>query len=85
MLREMVGRREESLQIDDASSVTDLIKLLSSKHGKKFSDFVFDHKGKLRDGFAFAINGDAVSETKLSVTKCKSVQEFVILPPISGG
>jgi MoaD family protein len=85
MLREMIGKREESLQIDDSSSVTDLIKLLSSKHGKRFADFVFDQKGNLREGFAFAVNGDSLSESKLSTTKCKDVQEFVILPPISGG
>ncbi|MHB2035491.1 MAG: MoaD/ThiS family protein [Nitrososphaerales archaeon] len=84
VLREMVGRREEGLQIDDASNLVDLIELLSSKHGKKFTDFVFD-QGKLRDGFAFAINGDSLSESKLSSTKCKNVREFVILPPISGG
>jgi MoaD family protein len=85
MLREMVGRREESLVIDDASCVTDLIKQLSSKHGKRFTDFVFDQEGNLREGFAYAVNGDSISESKLSSTKCDTVKEFVILPPISGG
>jgi MoaD family protein len=85
MIKEMVGKREENLEIDDSSNITDLIKLLSSKHGQRFTDFVFDKKGNLRDGFAFAVNGDSLSESKLSSTKCKSVQEFVILPPISGG
>jgi len=79
MLKEMVGKREESLQIDDSSSVADLIKLLSSKHGQRFTDFVFDEKGNLRDGFAFAVNGDSLSVSKLSSIKCKDVQEFVIL------
>jgi molybdopterin converting factor small subunit len=85
MLREIVGKREETLVVRDADSVMDLIKLLSSKHGKKFSDFVFDKEGNLRDGFAYAINGDSVSESKLSSVRCRSVREFVILPPISGG
>jgi len=85
MLREMIGKREESLQIDDSSSISDLIKLLSTKHGKRFADFVFDQKGNLREGFAFAVNGDSLSESKLGSTKCSDVKEFVILPPISGG
>lgn len=85
MLKEMVGKREENLQIDDSSNVKDLIELLSSKHGKRFSDFVFDQKGNLREGFAFAVNGDSVNASKFSSTKCKDVKEFVILPPISGG
>ncbi len=85
MLREMVGTREESIQIDDSSSVEDLVKLLSSKHGQRFTDFVFDKKGKLRDGFAYAVNGDSVNESKLFSIKCGGVTEFAILPPVSGG
>lgn len=85
MLKEMVGKREEVVQIDDTSNVTDLIRLLSSKHNKRFADFVFDQKGNLREGFAFAVNGDSLSESKLDSTRCKDVKEFVILPPISGG
>lgn len=85
MLKEMIGKREESVQIEDSSSVSDLIVLLSTKHGKKFEDFVFDKKGNLRNGLAFAVNGDSIEESKLASTKCKEVKEFVILPPISGG
>jgi MoaD family protein len=85
MLKEMIGKREESLQIEDSASISDLIKLLSTKHGKRFAGFVFDQKGSLREGFAFAVNGDSLSESKLESTKCRDVKEFVILPPISGG
>ncbi len=85
MLREIVGKREETMQIEDASTAIDLVKLISSKHGQKFSDFVFDKKGGLREGFAYAINGDAVEDSKLGSIKCRDVKEFVILPPISGG
>jgi MoaD family protein len=84
-LREIVGKREERILIDDDSRVTDLVTMLSDIHGKKFSEFVFDSTGKLKDGFAYAINGDSVSGDRLRRTKCKEVSEFVILPPISGG
>lgn len=85
ILRELVGKREENLSVEDTSSVVDLIKVLSSRHGRKFNDFVFDQKGRIRNGLAFAINGNSVSKSKLSSTRCKMVSEFVILPPISGG
>lgn len=85
MLREIAGKREETLEMEDSSSGMDLIRELSSKHGKRFSQVVFDKDGNLREGFAYAINGDTVNETTLASIKCNGVQEFVILPPISGG
>lgn len=85
MLREIAGRREETLQLEDSSSAIDLIRELSSKHGQRFSEIVFDKRGNLREGFAYAVNGDTVNETKLASIKCRDVREFVILPPISGG
>ena len=85
MLREIAGKREETLQMEDSSSAVDLIRVLSSKHSQRFSEIVFDKKGNLREGFAYAVNGDTVNETKLASTKCRDVHEFAILPPISGG
>lgn len=85
MLREIAGKREETLQLEDSSSAIDLIRELSSKHGKRFSEVVFDKNGNLREGFAYAINGDTLNETRLASIECSDIQEFVILPPISGG
>ena len=85
LLREIVGSREEGLVIDDKLGASEIIKLLAEKHKGRFSDFVFEKDGKLRSGFAYAVNGSTVSESKLPSIKCSSVQEFVILPPISGG
>jgi MoaD family protein len=84
-LRDIVGKREEHVSIADELNISGLVKKLSEIHGKRFAEFVFDPKGKLRQGFAYAINGDSVSETKLRRTKCKDVTEFAVLPPISGG
>jgi molybdopterin converting factor small subunit len=85
MVREIVGSREESLKVDDHLSASEIIRLLAQKHGERFSDFVLEKDGALRSGFAYAINGASVGESKLLTTKCKEVHEFVILPPISGG
>ncbi len=85
MLREIVGKREERCDINDSYGVDKLIKLLSEKHGVGFSEFLFDQRGKLRDGLAFAVNGDTTDSKHLSKMTCENVHEFVILPPISGG
>jgi len=85
ILHDLVGKRSETLTVGESDTILDLVKLISSKHGKKFEEFVFDSKGKIRPGLAFAINGSSVERSSLGKTECKDVKEFVILPPISGG
>ncbi len=84
-LKEIVGKRQDRVKVEDARSASDLIEMISDLHGKSFKDFVFDSKGKPRAGLAFAVNGDTVDESQLKKIKCGSIREFVILPPISGG
>jgi molybdopterin converting factor small subunit len=85
ILREIVGAKQEMLQIDDSTPATEIVSKLAEKHGKRFHDFVLDSKGMTRAGLAYAVNGDTMEEIALEKTKCKDVKEFVILPPISGG
>lgn len=85
MLHDIVGKRSEIVNIDCGESVMNLIRLISSEHGERFQNFIFDEKGKIRPGLAFAVNGNSIEKSKLSKTRCKDVSEFVILPPISGG
>jgi molybdopterin converting factor small subunit len=85
MLRQITQKREEKFIVPDNSSLQDLVREISSKHGEKLKDLIFDSKGKLRDGFAFAADGYSIEELKLARTKCRDVREFAILPPISGG
>lgn len=85
MLHDIVGKRSEPWTIDDSENVMNLIRAISSKYGKRFDDFVFDSDRKIRPGLAFAVNGTSIQKSMLTKTKCKNVNEFVILPPISGG
>ena len=85
MLHDIVGKRSEVLNIDDSETALALVKIISTRHGKKFQEFVFDQNGRIRSGLAFAVNGVSIPRSMLSKTKCKDISEFVILPPISGG
>ena len=85
MLRELAGKREERVEIEGSSSLSDLVKVISEQHNSKFKSFVFESDGKLREGFAFAVDGSSVSKSRLRQIRCKEVSEFAILPPISGG
>jgi len=85
ILHDIVGKRSETEKVEEDDTVMNLIKIISSRHGKRFQDFVFDGRGKIRPGLAFAVNGISIEKSKLSKILCKDVSEFVILPPISGG
>ena len=85
MLRELAGKRQEVIRASESSTTQELLERLGKLHGQKFVDFIFDSKGKVRDGIAFAVNGDSVSVSKLARIHSKDVNEFAILPPISGG
>ena len=85
ILKEIVGSRQEKLEVEDSAPASQIVSILAEKHGRRFQDFVMDSRGKTRAGLAYAINGDTVEEATLSKIKSKEVKEFVILPPISGG
>ncbi len=85
MLRELAGKREERVEIEGSSSLSDLVRVISEKHNSKFRNFVFESDGKLREGFAFAADGSSVAKSRLRQIRCREVSEFAILPPISGG
>ena len=84
-LHEITGKRVEEITIDDSVSIKDLIERLAKIHGRKLAEYIFESDHKVKDGFAYAVNGDSLPENELSKVKCKDVTEFVILPPISGG
>jgi molybdopterin converting factor small subunit len=84
-LREAVGRRSEKITVDDSASLRELLEKLTNIHGPKFRNFVFAPTGKIRQGIAFAIDGNTISSSQLPKIKSRNIEEFVILPPISGG
>ena len=85
VLREIAKKKEEKFEVESDSSLSDLIEQISKKNGPRFQNFVFDEKGDLREGLAFAADGSSLERAHLDRTKSNSISEFVILPPISGG
>ena len=41
-LREITQKREEEIQLSSAATVEELLKILSKKYGRKFTDYVYD-------------------------------------------
>ncbi len=87
-LRETVGKREETLTFPDGEKVTvDLVlKTLSAKYGKPFTEYVYDGKtGQPKNFLQFLINGTSTSTLKGLETELKDGAVLAILPPVGGG
>ena len=78
ILREIVGKREETLVFSEGEKVTvDLVlKTLSKKYGTPFTEYVYDGKtGKPKNFLQFLVNGTSTStlsglETELKDLRC---------------
>jgi MoaD family protein len=87
-LREIVGKREETLAFPDGERVTvDLVlKTLTNKYGKPFTEYVYDAKtGQPKNFLQFLINGTSTSTLKGLETELKDDAVLAILPPVGGG
>ncbi len=87
-LREAVGQREETLTFVGRETVTvDLVlKTLSAKYGKPFTEYIYDSKtGHPKSFLQFLINGTSTSTLNGLETEVKDGTVLAILPPVGGG
>jgi MoaD family protein len=85
-LREMVGKKEQILQIPkDALTIQEALQTLTVQYGKSFSDYLFDQKtGHVKGFLQLLINGKSVPNND-SKTKLHDGDILAILPPVGGG
>jgi molybdopterin synthase sulfur carrier subunit len=87
-LREIVDKREETLVFTNDGPVTvDLVlKTLSAKYGKPFTEYVYNNEtGQPKNFLQFLINGTSTSTLKGLETELKDGAVLAILPPVGGG
>ena len=84
-LREIVGKKEEQIQLVKPMSVEALLKQLSKTYGKEFTDYVYDELGNARGHLQFLVNGKSVTTLQGFRTKLKEGDQIAILPPVGGG
>ncbi|MEM3382974.1 MAG: MoaD family protein [Nitrososphaerales archaeon] len=85
MIRDITGKKEESLKLNKDQSAMDLLNKLVEIYNKGLSQFIFDENKEPKENITFLINGHAVKRENLREIKLKDGDIFVILPPISGG
>ena len=87
-LREIIGKKEESLTFTEGEKVTvDIVlKVLSDKYGKPFTEYVYENETNKPKGFLqFLINGNSTTTLKGLKTELKDNDVLAILPPVGGG
>jgi len=88
ILREVTGKKEETLQFqkDEEVTVNSVLKRLTEKYGKAFDEYVYDHRTREVKGFLqFLVNGRSVSSSKGTETELSDGDILAIVPPVSGG
>lgn len=87
-LREIVGKKEETLQFPKRERVTVALVLerLTRNYGKPFSEYVYDHKtGEVKGFLQFLVNGRSTSPSGGLDSELSDGDVLAILPPVSGG
>jgi molybdopterin synthase sulfur carrier subunit len=87
-LREIVNKREQTLTFtgDEKITVDLILKTLSQKYGKPFTEYVYNGKtGQPKNFLQFLINGTSTSTLKGLETELKDGDVLAILPPVGGG
>lgn len=87
-LREIVGKREETLLFGDGERVTvDLVlNTLSKKYGKLFTEYIYDSEtGHPKNFLQFLLNGTSTPTLNGLKTELKTGDVLAILPPVGGG
>lgn len=80
------SRREEEVDIEDDSSISDLLKALSEKHGESFKQAVCEAGGKdIKSNFIATVNGYLLNQLNGVETKLKNGDHVVLMPIVSGG
>jgi MoaD family protein len=81
-LREITGKKEEKIVLDNHATVKDLLNTLLNKYGKAFGDYVFESSDIPRSSLQFLIDGVGITNLQ---TKLRNGCKVAIIPPVGGG
>ena len=88
VLREVTGKKEETLQFPDGPQVTveAVLKFLANRYGKSFTEYVFDtESGKVKGFLQFFINGQSTSALNGLRSELHEGDVLAVVPPVGGG
>jgi len=86
-IRNIIGsEREEEVEIEESSSIADLLMILSKKYGKPFQKSVYEtNTTDVKSNFIVTINGYLLNQLNGVKTKLQHGDNIVLMPIVSGG
>lgn len=85
-VRELVGLREETLELTNGATVRNLLDLLVESHGKRFRDYIYDPKtNELRRSLQILVGDKPTSALNGLATVLTDGGVLAIIPPVGGG
>jgi MoaD family protein len=78
--------REQEIEIENNSSVADLLLVLSKKYGTPFKKAIYESGGNdIKPHFMATVNGFLLNQLKGVETKLNNGDRIVLMPVVSGG
>jgi len=83
-VNEVVGKKEEDVEIEKGATLKDLVDLLVAKHGLSFRDSIED-KDLSIPKVAYTVNGTSIFALEGMKTKLPDGAKVTIIPQYAGG
>ena len=87
-LRELVGKKEETLEFPEGGVITVgmVLKKLKQRYGKPFVEYVYDREtGGVKGFLQLLVNGKSATTLSGLQTELETEDVLAILPPVGGG
>ena len=78
-----VGSTEEEWEFDEGTAISDILDLLTTRHGENFGKFVMGTAGCVSKSLLVALDGEQIVDATHQITDRN--RELTLLPPIAGG
>ena len=84
-LRDLTQTKRDEVTVSSATTVEDLVALLSKKYGRGFREYVYDASGKLKPRLQYLVNGRSITSLNGYKTRLTNEDAVAIIPPVGGG
>lgn len=85
LLEDITGVNEITLNIEQNSTIKDVLKLLTSEFGKEFKITLFENPDTLSKYIIISLNGRDIRSLKNLESSLHDGDEVALLPAIAGG
>ncbi len=85
-LRELAGKREETLDVKDQSATVKVaLEKLIERYGREFREYLYGEGDEIQSYLQLLVNGKSINLMEQMDTLLKEGDQLAIIPPVGGG